>query len=97
MFQGLEEAAMWVGAHVTRIDRGEPMYRVADRLHAGRAVQVPGRDIAPIVSSWLAELGAHSPLVDDLARAVCGGDWAAAYAVADQLSVEVSVAQSPFG
>jgi hypothetical protein len=88
---------MWSGAHMTRIDRTEPMYRVTDRLHRGRAVSVPGREIAPIVSGWLAELGAHSPLVDDLARAVCVGDWAAAYAVADQLSVDVAVAQSPFG
>jgi len=63
-----------------------------DRLHNGRTVQVPGHEIAPIVSAWLAELGAHSPLVEDLARAACGGDWAAAYAVGDQLSVDVTVA-----
>ena len=44
------------------------MYCVTDRLHDGRAVQVPGHQIAPLVSAWLAELGADSPLVQDLAR-----------------------------
>jgi hypothetical protein len=68
------------------------MYYVTDRLHNGRTVQVPGHEIAPVVSAWLAELGAHSPLVDDLARAARVGDWAAAYAVGDQLSVDVTVA-----
>jgi hypothetical protein len=75
--------------HVTRV---ETMYCVADRLHNGRTVQVPGHEIAPMVPAWLAELGAHSPLVADLARAACVGDWAAAYAVGDQLSVDVTVA-----
>ncbi len=68
------------------------MYWVTDCLHTGRTVRVPGDAIAPVVSAWLAELGAHSPLADDLARAACGGDWAAAYAVADQLSVAVTIA-----
>ncbi len=68
------------------------MYRVTDRLHSGRTVRVPGHQIAPLVAAWLAELGVHSPLVDDLARAACLGDWAAAYAVGDQLSVDVTLA-----
>ncbi|MGB8386386.1 MAG: hypothetical protein WCE76_00645 [Mycobacterium sp.] len=68
------------------------MYRVSDRLHSERTVRVPAHQIAPIVSAWLAELGAHSPLVDDLARAACVGDWAAACAVGDQLSVDVTIA-----
>ena len=76
----------------TAKSHGEPLYRVSDRLHAGRTVQVHGYEIAAIVSAWLAELGAHSPLVDDLARAARLGDWVAAYAVADQLSVDVTVA-----
>jgi hypothetical protein len=71
---------------------GKPLYRVTDRLHDGHTVAVPGYQIAHIVSAWLAELGAQSPLVDDLQRAVCVGDWAAAYAVGDQLSVHVTVA-----
>ncbi|MGO8769642.1 MAG: hypothetical protein ACLQIK_17965 [Mycobacterium sp.] len=66
------------------------IYRVTDRLHRERTVRVPGHQIAPIVAAWLAELGVHSPLVDDLAWAACVGDWAAAYAVGDQLSVDVT-------
>jgi hypothetical protein len=66
------------------------MYCVTDRLHRERTVRCPGHQIAPIVAEWLAELGVHSPLVDDLARAACVGDWAAAYAVGDQLSVDVT-------
>ena len=50
------------------------------------------RFIASIVSAWLAELGADSPLVEDLARAPCVGDWSSACAVGDQLSVDVAVA-----
>jgi len=48
--------------------------------------------IAYAMSAWLAELGAHSPLVEDLARTVRDGDWTAAYAIADFLSVDVAVA-----
>ena len=67
------------------------LYRVSDRLHEGRAVAVPGHEIAHVVSAWLAELGAHSPLAHDLERAVRIGDWAAARTVGDQLSVDVAV------
>jgi hypothetical protein len=69
-----------------------PTYRVTDRLHEGRAVHVPSHGIAPVVSAWLAELGAHSPLVEDLVLAVRAGDWPAAYDIGDRLSVEVTVA-----
>ena len=58
------------------------------RAHgAGRA-----EGIASTVSAWLAELGARSPLVEDLARTVRDGEWAAVYATADCLSVDVTVA-----
>ena len=80
---------MRFATHLTRVER---MYYVTDRLHNRRTAQVPGHGIAPIVSAWLAELGAQSPLVEDLARAACVGDWAAACAVGDQLSVDVTVA-----
>jgi hypothetical protein len=53
---------------------------------------VPAQEIATTVSAWLAELGAHSPLVDDLARAVCAGDWPVALGIGDYLSVDVTVA-----
>jgi hypothetical protein len=40
----------------------------------------------------LAELGAHTPLVEELAQAVCAGDWPAAYAIGDRLSIDVTIA-----
>jgi hypothetical protein len=70
----------------------ERMYRVTDRLHDRRTVEVPCDDLVNTVSAWLAELGAHSSLVEDLARAVCAGDWPTAYAIGDRLSVDVTVA-----
>ncbi len=68
------------------------LYQVTDRLHEGRAVRVPANAIAPTVSAWLAELGANSPMVEDLARAVRNGDWPAAHAVGEHLSVHVAIA-----
>ena len=67
-------------------------YQLTDCLHHGRTVHVSADGIAYAVSAWLAELGAHSPLVEDLARTVRDGDWTAAYAIADLLSVDVAVA-----
>lgn len=57
-----------------------------DFLHDGRTVGVPGDEIATTVSAWLAELGTHSPLVEDVARAARPGDWPAAYAISEHLS-----------
>ncbi len=68
------------------------IYRVTDRLHEGRTVDVPCHQIVTTISAWLAELGTHSPLVEELARAVHVGDWPAAYAIGEYLSVDVSVA-----
>jgi hypothetical protein len=85
----IEEATMRFTSYVRRV---ETMYRVTDRLHGGRTVRVPGHQIAPIVSAWLAELDVHSLLVEDLAQAACSGDWAAACVVGEQLSVDVAVA-----
>jgi hypothetical protein len=65
-------------------------YQVTDRLHDGRTVRVPGNEIAATVSAWLAELGTRSPLVEDLARAACAGDWPAAHAIGERLSVNVT-------
>ena len=44
--------------HVMRV---EAMYRVTDRLHIGRAAEVPGHKIALTVSAWLAELASAAP------------------------------------
>lgn len=68
------------------------IFRVTQCLRGGRTVEVPGHAIAATVSSWLAELGAVSPLVDDLARAVRLGDWPAARTIGEYLSVDVTVA-----
>jgi hypothetical protein len=75
-----------------RTARTRTIYRISDRLRAGRTAHVPAHEIATTVSAWLAELGARSPLVDELARAVHGGDWPAAHGIGDYLSVDVSIA-----
>ncbi|WP_231748776.1 hypothetical protein [Mycobacterium sp. M26] len=76
----------------TRSRGGPPSFRLTDRLHEGRTVTVTVNEIAATVSGWLAELGVHSPLVDQLAAALRGGDWAAAQAIADHLAVEITTA-----
>ena len=77
-----------------RITRGGQvrLYRITDRLHDGRTVDVPCREIVGVVSTWLAELGIHSPLAEDLARAACEGNWPTAYAIGDRLSIDVTIA-----
>ena len=67
-----------------------PIYQVTDRLHEGRTVHVPCHEIGTTVSAWLAELGAQSQLVEDLARAVDADDWPTAYAIGERLSIEVT-------
>lgn len=67
-----------------------PIYEVTDRLHEGRTVHVPCHEIGTTVSAWLAELGAQSQLVEELARAVGADDWPTAHAIGDRLSVEVT-------
>ena len=44
------------------------------------------------VANWLAQLGVHSSIAADFARTVCEGNWAAAHALADALSIDVAVA-----
>lgn len=67
-------------------------YRVTDRLHGERTARVPVDGIAATVGAWLAELGASSPMVDQLVCAVRCGDWPAAHALSEHLSIEVAVA-----
>ncbi len=67
-------------------------YQLTDRLHVGRMARVPADGIVGTVSAWLAELDASSPMVEELARTVGIGDWAAAHAIAEYLSVDVTVA-----
>jgi len=77
----------WIGRASCR---DVTVYQVTDRLTHGRSVCVPGDEIAAAVSAWLAELGTYSPLVEDLARAACAGDWPAAHALGEHLSVKVT-------
>lgn len=85
----------WVG-RTSEASNRQPCFCVRDCLHADRAAQVPGDMIADVVASWLAEFDAVSPAVDELASAVCDGDWPTAHALAAQLSVEIEVeAASP--
>ena len=67
-------------------------YRITQRLRTGITIEVPADAIATTVSAWLAELGADSPLVRDLEKAVHAGDWPAARAIGDYLSVDVEPA-----
>jgi len=53
---------------------------------------VPAEQIAMTVSAWLADVGATSPLAQELAHAVLRGDWTNVHALAECLSVEVAVA-----
>jgi len=77
---------------IRRTAQKSTVYQVADRLHQGRAVRVTSDEIAATVSAWLAELEAESPMVDELAVAVRTGNWTAARALEDLLSVDVTVA-----
>ena len=80
---------------LTSLMRRQPLtaatYELTDSLHGGRSVYVPADRIACTVSAWLAELGADSPLVEDLARTVHEGNWTAAHAIAELLSIDVAV------
>jgi hypothetical protein len=66
-------------------------YRISQRLRGGHTAEVPACAIATTVSAWLAELGADSPLANDLERAVHAGNWSAARVIGEYLSVDVTV------
>lgn len=82
--------AHWAGRGSAAADH-QTCFCVRDCLRGGRAAHVPGHMVAGVVASWLAEFGAVSPAVDDLARAVCDSDWPSAHALAARLSVEIEV------
>ncbi|MGO9155758.1 hypothetical protein [Mycobacterium sp.] len=79
------------GKSQTDRKRTATVYQLTDRLRDGPTVHVSADGIVTTVSAWLAELGATSPLVGDLARAVRAGDWPKTHALGDYLSVEVTV------
>jgi hypothetical protein len=75
----------------TDTKRTVTIYQLNDRLHDGRTVRLTAEEIVTTVSGWLAELGASSPLVEDLAQAVRVADWPKAHSLGEYLSVEVTV------
>ena len=79
----------YLGRRETRVATA---YQLTDRLHEGRTAWVSAEGIVNTVSGWLAELGARSPIVEDLTRAVRNGDWVVAHSIADRLSVDVDIA-----
>ncbi|CND73267.1 Universal stress protein family [Mycobacterium tuberculosis] len=87
-----QEAMMNLAIWHPRKVQSATIYQVTDRSHDGRTARVPGDEITSTVSGWLSELGTQSPLADELARAVRIGDWPAAYAIGEHLSVEIAVA-----
>lgn len=89
----LPHNTFWLYPRTARVRPGTaPTFRLTDRLHEGRTVTVTVNEISATLSGWLSELGVRSPLADDLASALRGGDWAAAHAIAENLSVEVTAA-----
>jgi len=82
----------WWHHRPPRSTSATPIYQLTDRLHDGHTACVRADEIAMTISAWLAELGVHSPLAEDLAHAVRTGDWPAAHAIGEHLSVDVTVA-----
>ncbi|WP_238994660.1 hypothetical protein [Mycolicibacterium chubuense] len=80
-----------MGCLLGRTNHQPPTFVLTDRLHRERMVRVSADEVAGTVSNWLAQLGAISPLVEDFGRTLREGDWAAAHAIADTLSVDVTV------
>jgi hypothetical protein len=68
------------------------MYWVTDRLHTGAQSRCLVTRSHPSCRLGLRSWAQIALWWRILARAACAGDWAAAYAVGDQLSVDVAVA-----
>lgn len=81
------------GKSHTDMKRRATVYQLTNRLRDGYTAYVSADEIVTTVSAWLDELGAASPLVEDLAHAVRAGDWPKAHALADYLSLEITVTQ----
>jgi hypothetical protein len=68
------------------------IYAVRHRVHGSRTIYIPASELAATVTEWLAELGACSPLVDDLAQEVGANNWPAAHSISESLGIEVTIA-----
>jgi hypothetical protein len=67
-------------------------YAVRHRVHDSRTIYIPATELAATVSEWLAEVGACSPLVEDLAHEVDANNWPAAHSISECLGIEVTIA-----
>jgi hypothetical protein len=61
-------------------------------VHASRTIYIPASELAATVAEWLAEVGACSPLVEDLAQEVDANNWPAAQSISERLGIEVTIA-----
>lgn len=68
------------------------LYCVRDRLNPDRVAVVTAERIVPVVSEWLSELDAASPMVESLVLALRRDDWPHVHGLSESLAVEVSVA-----
>lgn len=91
-FTGVIGSLLTAGELATHAKRAAPIYQITDRLLGGRSVHVPADGIVATVAAWLAELGAASPLVEDLADAARAGDWPTIHILSEVLSVDMAVA-----
>jgi hypothetical protein len=57
-----------------------------------RITYIPASELAATVTEWLAELGACSPLVEDLAQEVDANNWPATHSISECLGIEVTIA-----
>ncbi len=85
----------WLHQHLPQRRPTTTIYQLTDRLHDGHSARVQAHEVTATVSAWLEELGVHSPLVDDLERAVRNGDWAAAHALGECLAIEIAPEIAP--
>jgi hypothetical protein len=68
------------------------VYAVRHRVHDSRTIYIPASELAATVTEWLADLGACSPLVEDLALEVGANNWPAAHSISECLGIEVTIA-----
>lgn len=86
--QGADMKTM--GWSTRRKGEGTATYVLTDRLQQHHAVCGTAEQITATLLTWLAQLDAHSALVEEFGRSIRHNDWAAAYAIADVLSVDVN-------
>ena len=69
------------------------IYAVRHCVHGSRTIYIPASELAATVTEWLAEVGACSPLIEDLAQEVEANNWPAAHSISECLGIEVTVAK----